>query len=287
MTHDEVQELIDAYALGALEPGEMPDVEAHIATCPECTVSLREARAVADALPLTAPLVRHSDLLTARVLKEIRSPDNGSDQRDDSTRKSSRRWIERLAAMGIAAGLAGVVAWSAVLQVQVSDLRTKSDDLAVEVRDTRRSVPDLAAVKAQAQVAMSLSRATYKVVDDYQQVLNVVAGPDVTHATMKAAPFAPNAIGDVYWDRERQIFVFLFANLPDPGYGKTYQVWLWKEGAASSGGTFSPSPSGLATKIVPSSSEGLHEFNGIQVTVEPEAGSPAPTGPEVIQLPID
>lgn len=287
MTHDEAQELIDAYVLGATEADEALGVEAHIAICPECAAALRESRAVAEALPLTVPLNRHSDLLTARILKEIRTPSSNSDAaRLASAGKSRWRWVERIAGASIAAALAGVVAWSAILQVQVSDLRTKSDDLAVEVHDTRRRVPDLAAVKAQAQQAMSLSRATYKVVDDYQQVLNVVAGPDVTHATMKAAPFAPTAIGDVYWDRERQIFVFLFANLPEPGDGKTYQVWLWKNGTASSGGTFSPSASGLATKIVPSAGEGLKEFDGIEVTVESSAGSDTPTGPDVIQLPI-
>ncbi|MBI3952943.1 MAG: zf-HC2 domain-containing protein, partial [Chloroflexi bacterium] len=47
MTHAELRELLPAYALDALEAGEVSLVETHLSACAECRRDLREFQEVA------------------------------------------------------------------------------------------------------------------------------------------------------------------------------------------------------------------------------------------------
>jgi hypothetical protein len=241
----------------------------------------------AGLIALVAPLRRHSDTLRARVLHAAREEPvaTGAAPR----RSGLGRWVERLAGPAAAAAVAGVLVWATMLQVQVQRLQSRSDEISTRVADTQRQVvPDIEAVKAQAQQVMSLSEATYEKVDDYQTALNVVAGTSASHRKMVSAPFAPDVSADAYWDRDRQMFVFLFENLPPAPSGQAYQVWLWKNGVARGGdGTFLPSPRGSALEIVPAAGSGWSDWDGISVTLEASAGSSEPTGRTVVELAIN
>jgi hypothetical protein len=50
MTHDEIAELLGAYALDAVEPDEAAVIEAHLVECPRCTAELAQHREVAALL---------------------------------------------------------------------------------------------------------------------------------------------------------------------------------------------------------------------------------------------
>ncbi|MBL7152730.1 MAG: zf-HC2 domain-containing protein [Phycisphaerae bacterium] len=47
-THEKINELLTAFALGELSPQESSDVEKHLAECPRCTTELEELRAVLE-----------------------------------------------------------------------------------------------------------------------------------------------------------------------------------------------------------------------------------------------
>jgi len=47
-THDKINELLTAFALGELSPQESSDVETHLAECPRCTTELEQLRAVLE-----------------------------------------------------------------------------------------------------------------------------------------------------------------------------------------------------------------------------------------------
>src|SRR5688572_16644774 len=53
-THEWYQELLGAYALGALLPEEATELDAHLATCPTCPAELRLLRLGARAYALVA-----------------------------------------------------------------------------------------------------------------------------------------------------------------------------------------------------------------------------------------
>lgn len=68
---EHVDNFIDAYALGALEPDEIAWVEAHLEDCPRCRELAREARAVASTLLVDVPLVEPPAALRQHVLDRV------------------------------------------------------------------------------------------------------------------------------------------------------------------------------------------------------------------------
>jgi anti-sigma-K factor RskA len=66
-----VDGLVDAYALGALEPDEVAEVERHLEGCAACRELADEARRTADSLLYAPPLVAPPPRLRAQVLARI------------------------------------------------------------------------------------------------------------------------------------------------------------------------------------------------------------------------
>src|SRR5580692_982792 len=50
MEHDEIESLLGAYALDAVDPDEALEIEAHLSTCPRCRAELAAHREVAALL---------------------------------------------------------------------------------------------------------------------------------------------------------------------------------------------------------------------------------------------
>src|SRR5215471_4583090 len=72
-----IDDLAQAYALGALEPGECEQIEAHIVECTACPPSIERAQAVAALLAITAqqsdPPAGHEARFMARLAAEWRA----------------------------------------------------------------------------------------------------------------------------------------------------------------------------------------------------------------------
>ena len=71
---DQFRELIEAYALGGLDPQECASLEAHLAAgCPDCSRALDEARWLVSQLAYLAPEAQPSDMLRSRLLQTVRA----------------------------------------------------------------------------------------------------------------------------------------------------------------------------------------------------------------------
>jgi len=68
---EHVDNLIDAYALGALEPDEVARVERHLETCDACRALLDAVRVVTSNLLLAVPQVAPPTALRGRILSRI------------------------------------------------------------------------------------------------------------------------------------------------------------------------------------------------------------------------
>src|SRR6476620_6541013 len=71
MQHDDLRELVAAYALDALPETDRAAVERHLDLCPECTGERAAFGAAASELAYTSPARRAPAALRARVLSAI------------------------------------------------------------------------------------------------------------------------------------------------------------------------------------------------------------------------
>lgn len=97
MNHDQLRELIPAYALGALERLEAQQIEDHLAQCPECQAELRAYNEVVQGLALGAPQVEPPPALKRRILEQAGAQAHRSKGSQLSLRPSGAVWINRLA----------------------------------------------------------------------------------------------------------------------------------------------------------------------------------------------
>ncbi|WP_314323305.1 zf-HC2 domain-containing protein [Paenarthrobacter ilicis] len=114
MTGNSVHQLLGAYLLGGLEPGEERAFEDHLTVCSECRAELEELESLpalldavpaADAIALTTsgtlePLETSADPLPKRVLVDLSA----------RRRTSRRRWAALVGAVAAACLAAGVLA---------------------------------------------------------------------------------------------------------------------------------------------------------------------------------
>ena len=112
MDHREAEELLGAYALGALDGDEVSRMEEHLASCREHAAAAAELRQAQSLLALTPGDVAPPAELRARIVKAVNA-DQGAAPVVVPIRRTPRapRWAPRPAYLALAAGLllAGVI----------------------------------------------------------------------------------------------------------------------------------------------------------------------------------
>jgi len=254
MTHEELNDLYELYTLGALGQGERAEIEEHLAqNCPRCKAGVRRALSL-NAFFATLPESIHPPKrLRTRVLASVGA---------EST--TSRFWIGAWALL--VAGLA------IVLAIVGMDSHRRAQELAEARDEIRHSSAEL----TQARGDIRRSSAELTRLQSALQLLNL---PDTRQVVFGKAQLNPPR-GRVFVNRERGVLL-MASNLPPAPAGKTYELWLLPKGAA-------PIPAGLFQSDAMGNA--LYIMNGaigaatsaVAVTLEPEAGSPAPTTTPVI-----
>lgn len=126
-THDELQDLLGAYALDAVDPDEALAVEDHLRTCPRCRAEVEEHREVA-ALLVGGPGSEAPPELWARIAADLGDP---PEPVPIEVAFARRRHRPRGLLVGLAA--AAVLALLALLGGLVLDQRAQLDDLRASV----------------------------------------------------------------------------------------------------------------------------------------------------------
>ncbi|MFI8327144.1 anti-sigma factor domain-containing protein [Streptomyces sp. NPDC085529] len=237
--------LAAAYALGALDDTERKDFDAHLQTCEACRQEAAEFQAT-TALLAAAVAQPPPPAAKARVMAAI---------------DGVRQLPPRIPAAGTAAVLGGIL--------------------------RRRAVPlALAASVAAAALGGVAVWQTYNGEDLEQQarqaqqqldaVSAVLAAPDARTVHGKAAN---GALTTAVSSKQQNKAVFTAANLPAPGTGKTYQLWLDHDGTMR--------PAGLIDHdgTVPLTGDPA-DAAAIGLTLEPAGGSPQPTTDPLLLMPL-
>jgi anti-sigma-K factor RskA len=242
-THDQFADDLALYALNALEGSERTALEAHLETCAACRRELDALRADSALLALTAspavPSAKARQRLLDAVAKEPRRAPS----------PQARPWwalVPSLAAAGFAA-------LALVFFLQYSSLRRNVLNLEHTIADQQ---------------------------EDLQHATDVVAtlsDANAAHFTLSSAQIPPQPQGKAIYARDRHSLVFLASNMPALPPQKVYELWLIPvSGAPIPSCLFVPDPHGSASVINPPLPPGI-EAKTFAVTVEPEAGSAAPT----------
>jgi anti-sigma-K factor RskA len=238
-----IEPLLAAYALDSLEGEERAQVDAHLPACPDCRARLAEYRAVADGLLMAVPAAAPPARLRQGLVDRI---GKSTDPKSAPAERRARRSSPWSFAFGL--GLAAMLLVNLVLLQQVIGLR----------QDQARLQQELGT----GQIAQAI--AAYPAA---QSVL--IEGKD--------------AYGTLVYDPDRPVAAMYTWGLQPLPSGQTYQVWLrTTSGDRVSGGTFDSSGSKAFTLVVIRAPDPLQTYSGFGVTIEPEGGSPAPSGPNVL-----
>jgi len=248
MNCDEASELLDAYALGALDKRESEELMRHVAGCLSCWEELSKSERTAGLLALSVPIheapARVRDRLMAQAKREgIVTHRLPLWQRLQPGWRSTAR----------AVGLAGVVAlvFAGFLQVQMSGLRGDKNNLE------------------------QLLTATDTELEQQRQVVAVLSASDTRKVPMDDATIRSQAGSVYHWSPETDTSFIVCHNFPPVPAGSVYQVWFTAESEpAEPVATFVPQDGGCQ---IPMDMSRLDwRPTGIGISVEPEGGSERP-----------
>ncbi len=250
MRDEHVDDLIDLYALGALEPDEQSAVDQHLDECARCRVHLAKAKELVLLLAWTPDQHEPPPALRGRVLRRVQQLQrlDGDEAKPWWQRFTFdlRAWTPRFS-LGLAGAMAALL-------------------LVVGLR-TARLQDEVSSLRAQLQ--------------EQQLVVDVLRSPDSRLVSLAAQPGAPTGRAQLLLDPNGKRAYLVTSELRPLSAEQTYQLWLIGDNTPVSMGTFEVSDEGVA-RIVVQADRPLQQFQAVGVSIEPEGGSPQPT--EVILL---
>jgi len=246
MSHEPFETLAAIYAVGALDGDELTQFEAHLPTCPACEAAVRDAEETLARAVLTAPPQAPPAAAREALMRRV------TERRD----VRSRAWLRWAAATLVAAGAAAVFAgtWVAVRY---------------EAR-LGQMAREMAAAKEALRQELSLDRRAVELLRD----------PTTRVVDLRGRDGAAAANGRMIWNAAGGGHL-LATGLPPAPPGKTYALWAIARGTPRPVGLFAVDANGRGGHRV-AADTARDAVQGFVVTLEPEGGAPAPTGPIVL-----
>jgi len=248
--HEQFADDLSLYALGALEGEQRLAVETHLQQCLDCRQELERLRGDLALLALSVsgpkPPSRSRQRLVTAIAKEPRRVQGRSLRR--------KSWWS---------GLEWATAAAAVVIVLL---------LLHQNTNLRRRIVGLETDSAGQQQQLIQAK----------ELIASLTSADAEHFTLVASKTPPQPQGKAIYVRSSGTLVFLANNLPQLPPQKIYELWLIPAtGAPIPAGLFRPNPQGSATVVKPPLPPGV-EVKTFAITLEPEAGSSAPTTPPIM-----
>jgi len=248
--HEQFADDLSLYALGALQGEERLAVVKHLQDCPDCRHELAQLQRDLGLLALSSsgpkPPLRSRERLMATIAKEPR--------RIPGRVMKRRPWWTVLEWAAAAAAVVMIV----LLLHRNADLQRR---LVAHDADSTEQQKQLLEAK---------------------ELIATLTSPDAVHFTLVAAKTPPQPQGKAIYLRSTGTLVFLASNMPELPPQKTYELWLIPtSGAPIPTGLFRPDPHGSAALVKPPLPTGV-EAKTFAITVEPAAGSAAPTSTPIM-----
>lgn len=243
MNHDELQDLLGAYALDAVDPGERDAVEAHLRECGRCRAEVAEHREAATFLAHSGADApdgvwdRIVDSLEAAPpdLRLVPAAGAGS---AGAAERARRPWRRAVAVVGAAAAAAVIV-----LGVEIRQQDERIGELETALEDP---------ITAAYRTALA---------DPNARIIELAAADGTT--TLRGA-ITEGGMG-----------YLRAADLPQLGPGRTYQLWGGAADRLVSLGVIGDDPDVVTFRAGP--------YDVLAISEEPEPGVVAPTSTPVVQ----
>ncbi|MGH9512556.1 MAG: anti-sigma factor [Terriglobales bacterium] len=246
--HEQYAEDLALYAMGALPEGERAAVEKHLQGCADCRGELEMLRGDAALLAYSAAHSIPPRRSRQRLMDAVRSEPRKKEVRAARTWWNTVPWLAA-AAMTILAVL--LMRQNGGLQQELASLRDRTSEQQAQLEQAREVVATLTAT-------------------------------DAMRVTLVAAKTPPQPQGKAIYVRDRGSLIFLASNFQPVASGKAYELWLIPiKGNPIPAGVFKPDAHGSATVVNPPLPHGV-EAKAFAITIEPQAGSEAPTSPVVM-----
>lgn len=246
-----VDDLVDAYALGSLEPQEVDAVERHLDHCVDCRTLAEAARDTAESLLTATPLVAPPPALKQRVMDRIRA--------------------ERAHAV------------TSAEQPHTTNAPQQHHIASDEPPQGHHVAPEHVAHTGRIRRAMNIlfgqSEQDEAVVGEVLRGL--LSEPDCVIWSVAGTRDAPDASARLIGAPSRRDAVIVTSGLRQPEAGRAYQVWFLRHGKPVPNAMFNVDRTGRASRLVVAR-DPLAEYDTVAITPEPEEGSLAPTGPIVL-----
>jgi anti-sigma-K factor RskA len=256
MTDDRKLDLVVLAALGALDGDDRARFEALVVREPELQREVAAYRELVGRIGVATTPVPPPAALRERLLRETRP-----------ALAAPPSWLAPALAAALLAALGGVV----LLLGQREAARREAAFEREAAREARQ-----VAQKAQAEAA--LLREALAIGVAFQEL---VIRPQSQMVSLSGLAAAPRANARLVWNAERREAVLLASSLEPAPRGKAYELWIIAKAAPRPAGVFQADVQGRVVFRLPA---GL-DFLGVKtfaVTLEPEGGVPAPTGPMVL-----
>ncbi len=250
MNHLEIEESIPLLALGGLSPAEEARLEEHLAVCPSCRALLAEYQFVSAELAEQVPAVPVPAHLEAKLMRQV--PAQAARARPAArTREPAARNV------GFWRRTVPVARWVMAAAV----------------------VAFLLLVGTAAALALQVQRSGFV---SPEAVADLFTTHDRKFVSLGGSTWSSkNPEGYVYLSPKNTTALLWLSGLPPIDYDHSYQVWLLHDGMRDNGGLFRPDYEGRAVVLI-QAPRPLSDYTDIGITLEPAAGSPAPTSPRVI-----
>ena len=253
------EELLPAYALGAVDEEDLREMESHLATgCAECRRQLDLWQGDLEELAASVEPVTPSETARRRVQRLA-----GGGAAAPSRPSRTLRWPLLLAAASLL-----IAVWSGMRQARLGNelegLGAERDRLARQVSGLDRQ--------------LGLARAE---ADRMAESLAIIASPGSRAVVLAGLGPSPGASGHTFVNPERGKAVFYAFDLPALAPDKTYQLWWIEGGRPVSAGVFNVDERGTGSVQVDRAPAGAAD--AWAVTVEPAGGVPQPTGEMVLK----
>jgi Anti-sigma-K factor rskA, C-terminal/Putative zinc-finger len=264
MAHQEYRELLEPYALDALNGIEVRQLEEHLSGCDECRAVLVELRDTAGLMALSSTPIAPRDDLRERILSAARAearPSRTSAKVIPITKRpavQSRSYFLRIAAILVLAFLSiGLM----VMWQRNASLKRELARLAGETNLQQRELEREREARRRDQEALAL-----------------LGARDAKTMQLAGTQTAQTARAMFVFDQKSGRAVLMTEGLPATPTAKAYEVWFIPKGhAPMPGKVFTVDSTGHAMLMDQMPPEAMQNAI-IAITLEPEKGSSTPTG---------